>query len=82
MVQGLTVVAVDVGKCNPKNWNFGWALLEPHGKWQFGRNIDELVSAASRALALGPVALGFDAPLCAFGGRSVAGSDGEIWENA
>ncbi len=52
------IAAVDIG--SPMAGRLGWAVLPEHNS---GQNIAELVALISDALLLGPVALGFEAPL-------------------
>lgn len=56
------VAVIDIG--SPAKGNLGWwiqKLGKPSGKG--GTNVDECIAAVGRALKVGPVALGFEAPM-------------------
>lgn len=58
--QQMHVAAIDIGKVA----NLGWVIFGPNVS-ERGTNLDQFINCCDRAMKLGPVALGFEAPMFA-----------------
>jgi hypothetical protein len=65
MIESLSIAVVDIGRLS----NLGWVVEGP-SITESGADIDSCVDALARAMTMGPLALGFEAPMFVPYGRS------------